>query len=64
MKKKTPLLSTTFIHRFEGSCGTFGEEKKNLVVCPWVSLPKKKINLKKKIKNNDLEMDVSMIIVI
>jgi hypothetical protein len=29
MKKNSPLLSTMFKNRFEGSCGTFGEGKKN-----------------------------------
>jgi hypothetical protein len=30
MKKKwPPLLPTTFISRFEGSCGTLGKGKKN-----------------------------------
>jgi hypothetical protein len=27
MKNISPLSSTTFINRFEGSCGTFGKEK-------------------------------------
>jgi hypothetical protein len=40
-KKKSPLSSTTLINRFEGSCGTFGEQKKpNVIIaarliCPW-----------------------------
>jgi hypothetical protein len=29
MKKNPPLLSTMLINGFEGSCGTFGEGKKN-----------------------------------
>jgi hypothetical protein len=30
-KTKSPLSSTTLINKFEGSCGTFGEQKiKNL----------------------------------
>jgi hypothetical protein len=29
MKINPPLSSTTFINRFEGSFGTFGEGKKN-----------------------------------
>jgi len=29
MKKNPPLLSMMLINRFEGSCATFGEGKKN-----------------------------------
>jgi hypothetical protein len=28
-EKKSPMLSMMLINRFEGNCGTFGEEKKN-----------------------------------
>jgi hypothetical protein len=33
-EKKSPLLSTTFINRFERSCATFGKEKKNALLLP------------------------------
>jgi len=32
MKKEITLLSTTLLNRFEGSCDTFGEGKKNPIV--------------------------------
>jgi hypothetical protein len=39
-EKKIPLLFTTFINRFEGSCGTFGEEKQtHCHQQHWVNLP-------------------------
>jgi hypothetical protein len=56
LKENIPLLFTTFINRFEGSCGTFGEEKKFIIindigsVCPYIY-------------NNNHGVDVSMIIV-
>jgi hypothetical protein len=31
-EKNLPLLSMMFINRFEGSCGTFQEEKKSIVI--------------------------------
>jgi hypothetical protein len=32
MENNPSLFSMTLINRFEGSCGTFGEEKKPMVV--------------------------------
>jgi hypothetical protein len=31
-EKNSPLLSTTFINRFEKSCATFGKEKKRFIL--------------------------------
>jgi hypothetical protein len=31
-EKQSPLLSTTFINRFERSCATFGNENKNALL--------------------------------
>jgi len=41
-EKKNPLLSTTFIDRFEGSCGTFGEEKNTQLFAHGLVCPRKK----------------------
>jgi hypothetical protein len=65
---KHPLLFTTIINKFGGSCGTFGEEKEN----PLLSTTLGQFPFfKNKIKNplifvflNDHVVDVSMIIVI
>jgi hypothetical protein len=46
-EKKNPLLSPTMlINRFEGSCGTFGEEKKpNVVNNTWLTCLEKNKNI-------------------
>jgi hypothetical protein len=47
MENNPSLFSMTFINRFGGSCGTFGEEKKPMVVnntkliCPEIFLKNK-----------------------
>jgi hypothetical protein len=46
MKKNTPLSFTMLINRFKGSCGTFGEEKKTLILFLFL--------------NNDHGVDVSI----
>jgi hypothetical protein len=63
MEKNSPLLSTTFINRFEGNCGTFGKETKN----PSIVNDNEPICLRKikyQIYNNNHGVDVSMIIII
>jgi hypothetical protein len=57
MKKNPPLLFTMLINRFEGSCGTFGGEKKPPIVVNNIRLVCPK-------ENNDHGVHVSMIIVI
>jgi hypothetical protein len=72
MKKKTLLLLTTIIGRFERSCGTFGGGGgKNLLssMTLFISLPKGKKNKKLVFifyskNNNDHGVDVSIIMVI
>jgi len=53
----TPLLFTTIINRFGGSCGSFEKEKKPIVINNIGSIcPKKKLKKKKKKKNNHGEV--------
>jgi hypothetical protein len=66
-EKNPPLLSTMFIIRFEGNCGTFGKERKtpllSMTLCHFAP-PKKKPLFLFLFFKNDHGVDVSMIIVI